>query len=217
MAGQLVDPLQLLIDSGRELEGISCLKRVLEGCQLFGVSLSGLHDPFERGTRRVIAANKSRAYTDLASQLHGGLEQILEDPKLIIELVGGLLGLCGVVAIPAHKLSDMGPVFLLDVRVVIFFVGTRAGELNGVASWALLTEGKKAVVDKLTAVVGVDPLEGKRKLVFDLGDRIQDTQSALTHDGLRSTQQVAMSTQSRLWTNSPTAEAPECDTRSISR
>ncbi len=127
MAGQLVDPLQLLIDSGRELEGISCLKRVLEGCQLFGVSLSGLHDPFERGTRRVIAANKSRAYTDLASQLHGGLEQILEDPKLIIELVGGLLGLCGVVAIPAHKLSDMGPVFLLDVRVVIFFVGTRGG------------------------------------------------------------------------------------------
>ena len=50
--------------------------------------------------------------------------------------------------------------------------------------WALLTQGKKVVVDELSAVVGVDPLEGERKLVFDLGDRIQDTQGALTHDGL---------------------------------
>jgi len=181
MAGQLVDPLQLLIDSGRELEGISCLKRVLEGCELFGVSLSGLHDPLKGGTGRVIAANKSRAFTDFALQFHRWLKQILEDPKLIIELVGGLLGLCGVVAIPAHKLSDMGPVFLLDVGVVVFFVGTRSGELDSTASWALLTEGKKVVVDKLAAVVRVDPLEGERKLVFDLGDRIQDTQGALTH------------------------------------
>ena len=184
MAGQLVDPLQLLIDSGRELEGISCLKRVLEGCELFGVSLSGLYDPLKGGTGCVIAANKSRAFVDLAFKLHRGLKQILEDPKLIIELVGGLLGLCGVVAIPAHKLPDMGPVFLLDVRVVVLFVGTRSGELNGAASWALLTEGKKVVVDELTAVVRVDPLEGERKMVFDLGDRIQDTQGALTHDGL---------------------------------
>lgn len=184
MAGQLVDPPQLLIDSGRELEGISCLKRVVKGCQLFGLCLSRLHDPLIGGTGRVIAANKSRAFTDFASQFHRGLEQILEDPKLIIELVGSLLGLCGVVAIPAHKLSDMGPVFLLDVRVIILFVGTRAGELNGTASWALLTEGKKVVVDELTAVVRVDPLEGERKLVFDLGERIQDTQGALTHDGL---------------------------------
>jgi hypothetical protein len=91
----------------------------------------------------------------------------------------------------------MGPVFLLDVRVVVFFVGSRSGELNGAASlgsrsgelngaasWALLTKGKKVVVDELAAVVRVDPLEGERKLVFDLGDRIQDTQGALTHDGL---------------------------------
>ena len=184
MGGQLVDPLQLLIDSGRELEGISCLKRVLEGCELFGISLSGLHDPLKGGTGRVIAANKSRAFTDFALQFHRGLEQILEDPKLIIELVGGLLGLCGVVAIPAHKLSDMGPVFLLDVGVVVFFVGSRAGELDSTASWALLTESKKVVVDELAAVVRVDPLERERKLVFDLGDRIQDTQGALTHDGL---------------------------------
>ena len=118
MAAQFVDPLQMLINSAREFKGIGALKRVLKGYELFGVSLSGLHHSLKGGTGRGIAANKSRAFTYFASQLHRGLERIVEDPKLIIELVGGLLGLCRVVAIPAHKLSDMGPVFLLDVGVV---------------------------------------------------------------------------------------------------
>jgi len=78
----------------------------------------------------------------------------------------------------------MGPVLLLDVGIVVLFVGTRAGELDSAASWVLLTEGKKVVVDELAAVVGVDPLEGERELVFDLGDRIQDARGALTHDRL---------------------------------
>ncbi len=102
MAGQLVELLQLLIDLGRELEGIGCLKRVIQCGQLFAISLSGFHDPLERGTRRVIAANKSRAYTDLASQLHRGLEQILEDPKLLIEPIWRPLG-------PARCHSDPSP------------------------------------------------------------------------------------------------------------
>ena len=36
----------------------------------------------------------------------------------------------------------MGPVYfvLVSWRVVIFFVGTRAGELNGVASWAIVVQ-----------------------------------------------------------------------------
>ncbi len=42
----------------------------------------------------------------------------------------------------------MGPVLLLDVGIVVLFVGTRAGELDGAASWTLLTEGKKVVVDR---------------------------------------------------------------------
>src|SRR3972149_3907411 len=78
----------------------------------------------------------------------------------------------------------MGPVFLLDMGVVVLFVGTRAGELDGAANWPLLTEGQKVVVDELTAVVRVDPLEGERELVFDLGHRIQDTEAALAHDRL---------------------------------
>ncbi len=90
MACQLVELLQLLIDAAGELEGVGCLKRVSQCCQLFAISLSGLHNPLEWGAGRVIAANESGAFTDFALQLHRGLEQILEDPKLLIELVGGL-------------------------------------------------------------------------------------------------------------------------------
>ena len=89
-ASMLVEPLQLLIDSAREFEGISCLKRVSQCCQLFAISLSGFHNPLERGAGRVIAANKSGAFTNFALQLHRGLEQILEDPQLLIEPVDGL-------------------------------------------------------------------------------------------------------------------------------
>ena len=90
MAGQLVELLQLPIDSAGELAGVGCLKRMSQCCQLFAISLSGLNNPLERCAGRVIAANESGAFADFALQLHRGLEQILEDPKLLIELVGGL-------------------------------------------------------------------------------------------------------------------------------
>ncbi|MCZ6626198.1 MAG: hypothetical protein O7B35_18515, partial [Deltaproteobacteria bacterium] len=84
--------------------------------------------------------------------------------------------------------------------------------------WSLLTEGIQVAVDELATVVRVDSSKGRRELGFNLLDGIQHGEAApLPMTALRSTQQVAMSTQSRLWANSPAAEAPECDTRSISR
>ena len=52
--GQLVERLKLLINSAREFEWIGCLKRVIEGYELFGISHSGLHDSVKGGRRRVI-------------------------------------------------------------------------------------------------------------------------------------------------------------------
>ena len=78
-------------------------------------------------------------------------EEVFDIVSKIIELVGGLLGL---LPIPAHKLSDMGPVFLL--RVVIFFVGTRAGRQLGVVDRR--QEGHMLINSPLS-------------IVFDLGDR----------------------------------------------
>ena len=46
----------------------------------------------------------------------------------------------------------MGPVFLFDMSVVVFFVGTPSGELD----FSLVTEGFEVLVDKLRAIVGID-------------------------------------------------------------
>ncbi len=86
----LVEPLQLLIDSAREFEGIGCFKPVIEHCHLLGICLLALPHPLKGRAGRVIAANQTRAFADLALQLHRGLEQILEDPKLLIDPVDGL-------------------------------------------------------------------------------------------------------------------------------
>jgi len=102
----------------------------------------------------------------------------------------------------------MGPVLLFDVGIVVIFVGAREGELDSAASWALLTEGKKVGVDELAAVVGVDPPKAEGSWCSISVTAFKIPKALLPMTALRSTQQVAMSTQSRLWRNSQTASHP---------
>jgi hypothetical protein len=44
----------------------------------------------------------------------------------------------------------MGPVFLFHMRIVIFFVGAGAGELDCLVFGSALTEVKQLVIDELT-------------------------------------------------------------------
>ena len=46
----------------------------------------------------------------------------------------------------------MGPVFLFDMSVVVFFVGAPLGELD----FSVVAEGFEVVVDKLGSIVGID-------------------------------------------------------------
>jgi len=46
----------------------------------------------------------------------------------------------------------MGPVFLFDMSVVVFFVGASSGELD----LFLITERLEVIVDEFRAVVGID-------------------------------------------------------------
>ena len=57
-----------------------------------------------------------------------------------------------VIAQVAEDFTHVGPVFLLDMGVVIFFVRASTGELDLV----LITEGLEVVVDELLAVIGID-------------------------------------------------------------
>ena len=57
----------------------------------------------------------------------------------------------------------MGPIFLFDMGVVIFFVGAATGELD----FVLITEGLEMVVDKFLAIIGIDAQELERQSLFN--------------------------------------------------
>jgi len=59
----------------------------------------------------------------------------------------------------AEPLADVGPVFLFDVSVVVFVVGSGAGKLDGLFSLGEVTE--EVVVEKFGAVVAVEAEEGE--------------------------------------------------------
>jgi len=69
-----------------------------------------------------------------------------------------------VLALPSQQLAHVGPVFLFDVGVVVFFVGTPAGELNVLG----FTPAFPMPIDELRAVVGVQTQQGKRQAGADL-------------------------------------------------
>ena len=72
----------------------------------------------------------------------------------------------------------MGPVFLFDVCVIVFFVGPATGELDMI----LITEGLEVIVDKLRAVIGIDAQKFKRQSLLDVLHGIEYTELAFTHD-----------------------------------
>lgn len=59
----------------------------------------------------------------------------------------------------AEPLTDLGPVFLFDVGVVVFVVGAGAGKLDGMFSLGEVTE--EVVVEEFGAVVAVEAEEGE--------------------------------------------------------
>ena len=73
----------------------------------------------------------------------------------------------------------MGPVFLFDMSIVILFVGASAGELDVL----FVTEGLEVVVDKLSAIIGIDAQEFKRQSLFNLLHGLENPDLAFAHHG----------------------------------
>lgn len=65
-------------------------------------------------------------------EFYGGAEEVVEEaPFFCIEVVERRNAIGIVQAIITEPLSDMGPVFLFDVGVVVFMIGPASGELDG--------------------------------------------------------------------------------------
>ena len=73
------------------------------------------------------------------------------------------------------------------------------------------------LVDELAAVIRVDSTQRNGNCCSMVVMACTTPWRPLPLTAWRSTQQVWISTLSKVWRNSPLAEAPECDPKSISR
>ncbi len=59
----------------------------------------------------------------------------------------------------AEPLTDVGPVFLFDVSVVIFVVGSGASKLHGALSLCKMSE--EVIIEELAAIVTIEAEQGE--------------------------------------------------------
>ena len=98
-------------------------------------------------------------------EFHGGLKTIHIDPQRPIEFVELSIGEQALEAVIANHLPDNLPVFLLDIALIVAASRTPSGEGN----LFLFTKSQQLHIDKLGAVVRVDPQERKREqLLYSL-------------------------------------------------
>ena len=74
----------------------------------------------------------------------------------------------------------MGPVFLFDVGIIVFVVGTASGEVDGLFSLDKVSQ--EVVVEKLGAVVRIEAEQGKGQGSFDIFDLFQDIRFSFSPD-----------------------------------
>ena len=147
-----VDPIKLLVNGLGERKRVQGLQERFKLGDLAGIGLGASTDPLERGLGGVVDPFKLGSHPDLAYEFYRGLIQVLIQPQLIsVQVVHGGKSLLGIVANIAQELSDVGPVLLLDVGIVIFFVRTAAGEMD----FTLITIGLEVIVDEFRAIVGI--------------------------------------------------------------
>jgi len=91
--------------------------------------LGGGAKAFKGGLRGIIYFLDAGSDALLTDQFDGREEKIIKQSQLIsVQVVHGLQGLVGVVAHIAKQLSDMGPVLLFYMGIVILLIWATAGE-----------------------------------------------------------------------------------------
>jgi len=72
----------------------------------------------------------------------------------------------------AEPLTDVGPVFLFDMGVVIFVVGSGASKLHGAFSLGEMFE--EVIIEELAAIVTIEAAQGEGERFFDVFDLFED-------------------------------------------
>ena len=121
-------------------------------------------EPLVRCPRDIITFHNLRPHPFLLDQLFVGNEEVfVQAPFVPVQVLKHSPLRFRPQTFVFGQSPHMRPVFLFDVRVVIFHVGTPSGELDV----PLDTVSVQLPVDELAAIVGVDSQQGERQVAFD--------------------------------------------------
>ena len=103
-----------------------------------------------------------------------------ESPLLGIELIeeGDHTGI--IESFIAEPLTDMGPVFLFHMGVVILVIGSASGELDGAFSLGEMTQ--QMVIEELRPIIAIESEEAEGQSVLDMVDLFEDAGFSLSPD-----------------------------------
>lgn len=121
------------------------------------------------------------SHSFFGNELEGGAEEVVKEPPLgCVELVeqGNHVGM--VQAVIANPLSYVGPVFLLDMGIVILVIGSASRKLNRTPSIGEVTY--QVVIEELGSVVAVEATDRKGKHCFHVRDLFKDASLTLAPD-----------------------------------
>src|SRR5215831_8537756 len=114
---------------------------------------------------RDIGSFQSGTDSTFLHELHRRLEKVHHRAQFVsVEIIDGLQGGWRSIAQVANDFTHMGPVFLFDMSVAVFFVGAPSGKLD----FSLITEGFEMVVDKLRSIIGIDTEQFEGQTLFDV-------------------------------------------------
>ena len=163
------------------MEGIERVRAVSK--LIFGAlrEVCGVQDSKVRGFGIIVDFDDFRAETGFVQELGGRQEKVVEEPPLSrVEIVEELDQLGILEALVTQPLTDMGPVLLLDMGVVVLFVGSGSGELD---RWGSVLEvSDQMPLDEFGAVVAVEAEDGEWQGNLDGDDLLQDTAFSLAPD-----------------------------------
>lgn len=93
------------------------------------------HDSLVRGFGGVVSFDGFRADSIFCDEFNGGAEEVVkESPFVPIEIIEERDNVGLIESFISEPLPYMGPVFLFDMGVVIFVIGSAAGKMDGVSS-----------------------------------------------------------------------------------
>lgn len=164
---EIKDDFKFVFNGASKAKGIDGGEGFTE--TLFGlrVDVGGVQEALAGRLRVAVLAVTLRVDPFLAFQFECRAEEILEETPLVcVEAVDGLHQIRVIETVVPEELSDMGPLLLLHVGVVIGMVGTPPGERDGRLLVGEIPQD--VMVDEFPTIVAIESQDRKRESGFDV-------------------------------------------------